>query len=172
MVCPKTLHKSPIWQQKKAYLEKLKTCARARPYPLQALTDEFYQLEHTKPLFKNKNILTLQNLYTYHTFMETFKILKLRCPISIHDLFSVSSRKETTLITSFPSNDFIYRATTIWNIIAPKFKLLDYSHNISLIKSTLKRVLLEIQHLENQLDWTESDFDINRISIDSKSRLQ
>ena len=126
----------------------------------------------TYPLPVSDLYLTYLLMMVHYTFMETFKILKLRCPISIHDLFSVSSRKETTLITSFPSNDFIYRATTIWNIIAPKFKLLDYSHNISLIKSTLKRVLLEIQHLENQLDWTESDFDINRISIDSKSRLQ
>ena len=97
--------------------------------------------------------------------METFKILKLRCPISIYELFSLSSRKEITLITSFPTNDFIYRATTIWNIIAPK---LDYSRYISLIKSTLKRALLETQHSENQLDWTESDFDMNRISINSK----
>ena len=148
--------------------KKFKTCTRARPYPFQALTDEFYQLEHTKPLFKNKNILALQNLYTYHIFMETFKILKLRCPISIYDLFTLSSRKEITLITSFPSNDFIYRATTIWNIIAPKLKLLDYSHNISLIKSTLKRALLKTQHSENQFDWTESDFDLNKISMSSK----
>ena len=157
-----------LFGNKKAYLEKFKTCTRARPYPFQALTDEFYQLEHTKPLFKNKNILALQNLYTYHIFMETFKILKLRCPISIYDLFTLSSRKEITLITSFPSNDFIYRATTIWNIIAPKLKLLDYSHNISLIKSTLKRALLKTQHSENQFDWTESDFDLNKISMSSK----
>ena len=157
-----------LFGNKKAYLEKFKTCSRARPYPFQALTDEFYQLEHTKPLFKNKNILALQNLYTYHIFMETFKILKLRCPISIYDLFTLSSRKEITLITSFPSNDFIYRATTIWNIIAPKLKLLDYSHNISLIKSTLKRALLKTQHSENQFDWTESDFDLNKISMSSK----
>ena len=154
-----------LFGNKKAYLEKFETCARARPYPLQALTGEFYQLEHSKPLFKDRNILALQNLYTYHTFMEIFKILKLRCPISLFDLFNISSRKEITLITPFPSNDFIYRAATIWNTIAPKLKLLDYSHNISLAKSTLKRALIDIQHSENDLDWTQNDFDIKRISI-------
>ena len=66
------------------------------------------------------------------------------------------------------TDKFYDRATSIWNIIAPKLKLLDYSHNISLIKSTLKRALLEIQHSENKLDWTESNFDMNRISISSK----
>ena len=158
-----------LFGNKKAYFEKFETCARARPYPLQTLTDEFYQLEHSKPLFKDKNILALQNLYTYHTFMEVFKILKLRCPISLFDLFNVSSRKEMTLITPFPSNDFVYRATTIWNTIAPKLKLLDYSHNISLAKSTLKKALIDIQHSHNEFDWTQNDFDIKRISMCPKT---
>jgi hypothetical protein len=62
----------------------------------------------------------------------------------------------------------MYRATTIWNKIAPKLKLLHYSHNVSLIKLTLKRALLETQHSENKLDFTESDFDVKIISISSK----
>ena len=156
-----------LFGNKKAYLEKFETCARARPYPLQALTNEFHQLEHSKPLFNERKILALQNLYTYHTFMETFKILKLRCPTSLFDLFHVSSRKETTLISPFPSNDFICRATTIWNTIAPKLKLLDYSHNISLAKSSLKRALMGIQHAENDLHWTLNDFDMKRILINT-----
>jgi hypothetical protein len=97
--------------------------------------------------------------------MEVFKILKLRCPISLFDSFNVSSRKEKTLITPFPSNDFFYRATTIWNTIAPKLKLLDYSHNISLAKSTLKKALIDIQHSNIEFDWTQNDFDIKRISM-------
>ena len=154
-----------LFGDKKAYLDKFETCSRARPYPLQVLGQEFFALEHSKPLFKNHNILALENLYTYHTFMEVFKILKLRCPISLYDHFNISSRKETTLITPLPSNDFISRATKIWNSIVPKLKLLDYSYNISLAKSKLKRALLATQHLDNELVWTENDFDINKIMI-------
>ena len=91
-----------MFGDKKAYLEKFETCARTRPHPLQVLGNEFYELEHSKPLLKEKNILALRNLYTYHTFMEVFKILKLRCPTSILGLFKISSRKEVTLITPFP----------------------------------------------------------------------
>ena len=130
-------------------------------------TQDFYELEHSKPLFKDRNILSIQNLYTYHTFIEIFKILKLRYPISLFDLCNISSRKETILITPFPSNDFIYRATTIWNTVAPKLKLQDYTHNISLAKSTLKKALLHIQHSENKLDWTENDYDLSKICLKS-----
>ena len=158
-----------LFGNKKAYLEKFQTCARARPYPFQVLTGKFYELEHSKPLFKDKKILALKNLYTYHTFMEVFKILKLRCPISLFDLFNLSSRKEITLITPFPSNDFIYRATIIWNTIAPKLKLLDYSHSISLAKSNLKRALLDIQHSQKETSWTDGDFDMTRVSISNKN---
>ena len=156
-----------LFGNKKSYLEKFETCARARPFPLQKLTQDFYELEHSKPLFKDRNILSIQNLYTYHTFMEIFKILKLRYPISLFDLFNISSRKEMILITPFPSNDFIYRATTIWNTVAPKLKLQDYTHNISLAKSTLKKALLHIQHSENKLDWTENDYDLSKICLKS-----
>ena len=119
---------------------------------------------------KKHGILALNNLYTYHTFMEVFKTLKLRCPISLYECFKVSSRKETTLITSFPSHDFISRGTVIWNTIAPKLKLLDYSHNISLAKSSLKRALLHLQHSGDNLTWTKNDSDITRLQNISSKR--
>ena len=105
----------------------------------------------------------MKNLYTYHTFMEVFKVLKLRQPISLFEQFDLSLRKETTLITSNPSDTFVSRSASLWNSIAPKFKLLDYSHNISLAKSNLKRALLEIQHKDNEITWTPNDFDITKI---------
>ena len=54
----------PIWKaqkhcirimfgDKEAYLEKFRTCARARPFGLQALDKSFFEKEHSKPLFKN-----------------------------------------------------------------------------------------------------------------------
>ena len=101
--------------------------------------------------------------------MEVFKILKFRLPTSLFELFHISSRKEMTLITPFPSSDFIYRASIIWNTISSKLKLQDYSHNVSLAKSTLKRALIAIQHSDNELDWTENDFDMKRVSTCSKN---
>ena len=83
--------------------------------------------------------------------------------MSLYEHFTISSRKETTLITSFPSHDFISRGTAIWNTIAPKLKLLDYSHNISLAKSKLKKALLNLQHSDDTEIWTKNDFEISRI---------
>ena len=152
-----------LFGDKQAYLDKFKTCARVRPFFQQTLNDEFFQREHSKPLFKEHSILAMKNLYTYHTFMEVFKVLKLRQPISLFEQFDLSLRKETTLITSNPSDTFVSRSASLWNSIAPKFKLLDYSHNISLAKSNLKRALLEIQHKDNEITWTPNDFDITKI---------
>jgi len=154
-----------LFGDKQAYLDKFKTCAKTRPFPHQTLDSDFFQLEHTKPLFEKYKILAMENLYTYHTFMEVFKILKLRCPMSLHDHFDKSSRKETTLIASFgTTNDFISRSTSIWNSIAPKFKLQDYSYKIGLAKSNLKKALLRIQHAEDQINWTPNDFDSRKIT--------
>ena len=125
----------------KTYKVPLTQCLNSK----QKLTDEFFQKEHTKPLFTKHSILALRNLYTYHTFMEVFKILKLRTPPSLLDYFTRSLRKETTLITAFPTHDFISRSTKIWNTFAPKLKLIDYAHKISAAKSSLKSMLLKNQ---------------------------
>ena len=74
-------HLTPIWMSQKhciiilfgdkeSYLNKFKTCTRARPVELQALSSSFYEREHAKPIFKLNNILCMYNLHTYHSFME------------------------------------------------------------------------------------------------------
>ena len=50
------------------------------------------QLEHTKPIFNDMNLLSLHHLYIYHTFIDTLKLLKYRIPISIFELFKSSPR--------------------------------------------------------------------------------
>ena len=152
-----------MFGDKEAYLEKFRTCVRTRPFPHQEFTKSFYELEHTKPLYKKQGILTVNNLYHYHTFMETYKILKLRSPISMYSKFTISDRKETTLITPFPTNEFVYRSTHIWNIVAPRLKVMDYSPKISLIKSSMKKALIKIQHAKNPIFWTSEDYNINKI---------
>ena len=153
-----------LFGDKHAYLEKFRTCARARPYTHQVLANEFFQKEHTKPLFIKHGIMALQNLYIYHTFMEVLKILKLGVPLSLSEHFTKSLRKETTLITSFPTNDFISRSTKIWNTVAPKLKILDYSHKISSAKSSLKKSLIKIQSAGDMVHWTQNNFDMQKIT--------
>ena len=157
-----------LFGNKEAYLDKFRTCVKARPYLNQSLHNGLFQLEHTKPLFMKQKILALENLYTYHTFMETFKILKLRTPISLYNLYNKSARKELTLIVSpCQTNDFITRSTTLWNTIAPKLKLTDYSYKISLAKSNIKKVLYSIQNAGDALTWTENNFNTQKIKVHS-----
>ncbi len=152
-----------LFGDKMAYLDKRSTCARIRSYGLQKLGQEFYRLECTKPLFKEHKILSVHNLYSYHCFMETFKILKLRQPISLYEYYNISDRKPTLLINSFPSQSFFDRSNSVWNKVAPSFKLEDFSVKISYIKNQLKGALLHNQHRENPKDWTEDDYNLSKI---------
>ena len=121
--------------------------------------------EHTKPLFKHHNVLALQNLYTYHTLMEVSKILKLRSPISLHDQFNISTRKETTIITRAPADNFVSRSAKIWNIITPKLKINDFSTKIGTIKLKLKDALLKLQNSNDPVTWTNYDHDIEKLEL-------
>jgi len=155
---------------KVAYLEKKNTCARVRPFEQQILGSDFYKLESTKPLFMNNQILSIHNLYSYHCFTETLKILKLRQPIALFDKYNPSDRKPTLLLSSSSSSDYISRSTSIWNDIAPTFKLADFSVKIGPLKKQLKKALLLMQHRENPKDWTVEDYNIKKI-LGDKSNL-
>ena len=87
------------------FSEKLKTCARSRPFHKQVLDSLFYDKEHTKPLFNSYHILTVNNLYVYHCFIELFKILKFRQPYSLFELFKLLFPQ--TRSTRF-NNTYIY----------------------------------------------------------------
>ena len=106
-----------VFGNKEQFLDKFRTCAKARPYPDQKLGHEFFNKEHTKPLFIANHILTLQNLNFYHTCSEIFKIFKYRNPISIFEKFKFSARgsKNLFITTPNPSNLYIYHASVAWN---------------------------------------------------------
>ena len=152
-----------LFGDREAFLDKYNTCARARPIGLQTLGNDFYMPEHTKPLFKENKILSIHNLYTYHCFMETYKILKFRQPRSLFDNYNISERKPTLLISRFPSQNFTDRSTRLWNSIAPKLGFEDYSPKVSLIKSSLKKALQISQHRETPLEWTTEDYNISKL---------
>ena len=97
-------------------------CARARTYD-QHMANKNFQLEHTKPLFNEKSLLTLHHLYIYHTFIDTLKTFKYRVPISIFSLFEEISRNHQ-LKLSVPNvkldvakHNFVFQASCIWNEI-------------------------------------------------------
>ena len=153
-----------------AYKDKFKTCARARSLPKanQILGPEFYKKEHTKPLFKKHGILAIQNLYSYHCFMEVFKILKFRTPISLHSLYTISKRKEINLIPPLPNQQFLYKSSCIWNTMKNKLDISDFSCNVSSVKTYLKRLIHHNQHRHNEIDWTPShDFDLLKVTNQS-----
>ena len=96
------------------------TCARSRTYQ-EHMSQKNYILEHTKPLFNKHNILSIFNLFTYHTFLDIFKILKTQLPISLHSLFKKSQR-DTNFILHLPEVDldiskrnFVFSASSVWN---------------------------------------------------------
>ena len=155
-----------LFGDKEAYLDKFRTAVRARPISNQLLGEDFYKREHTKPLFNKYNILTLRNLYTYYTYMELFKILKLRDPITIFEEFVTSQRKPTLLINKAPADNFVSRSTKIWNIITPKLKLKDFSHKINTTRNRLKNALLKLQSSNDPVMWITDDFDIDKISVE------
>ena len=154
-----------LFGDKEAFLDKFKTCARTRSFGQQKLTAEFYTREHTKPIFNKNSILSVYNLYTYHCYMETLKILKFHKPISLFEKYSLSSRKPTMLISPLPSRDFIYRSTVIWNIVSPKLKLIDYSIKIGPVKKLVKNALLSMQHQFHSDFWIVTDHDVQKISF-------
>ena len=56
---------------------------------------------HTKPIFRNLNILTIFNLYTYITATETAKILLTKSPVNIYNNFQNSVRSLRLIIPKF-----------------------------------------------------------------------
>ena len=46
-----------------------------------------YSKEHTKPLFKKHDILSIFNLYPYYCLIELYKALKFRTPYCVFELF-------------------------------------------------------------------------------------
>ena len=101
------------------------TCARVRTYQ-ENTSEKDYSLEHTKPLFNHHDILTIHHLYTYHAFLELYKILKHTTPISLSSILnneSSNKKKPSNFLRLLVPNvrlelfrqNFIFKSVTIWN---------------------------------------------------------
>ncbi len=156
-----------LFGDREAYLDKFKTSARARPKEEQVLDGTFFVKEHTKPLFKKQGILTVENLYTYHCYLETFKVMKFRAPMALFADYEVSERKPTLIINQVDHPDnFNTRSTKLWNTITPKLKLCgEFIMSVGCLRGKLKDALLENQHRHTPIDWTVKDFDCSELSF-------
>ena len=144
-----------LFGDKEKYLDKFKTCCRVRIKEEQILGQEYYQKEHTKPIFQLHKLMTVFNLYVYHCSMETFKILKNRMPISMYTLFSISSRKETYLITPIPTPQFLYNSSFIWNTVRKLLIGNNFSGSEISFKVSLKKFIFENQHFGDITEWNQ-----------------
>ena len=144
-----------LFGDKEAYLNKFKTCARAREFEKQILGSDFYRRENTKPLFNKNSIMNIRNLYIYHCANEIFKILKFRTPICLFENFSLSDRngRETRLLTPTPSKNFFYEGSIIWNVVRELLKIYDFSLKLGPIKHDMKVKILEIQLQGDPSEW-------------------
>ena len=141
-----------------AFLDKFKTFARTREFGSQILGKEFYEEEHTKPLFTHNDLYTVHNLYRYHCILETYKIVKLRQPIAMYNLFNRSRRKDDLLITPTPTNNFTYMSASSWNKYRQFSGTPDFTTPIGSLKTSLKRSLLDSQKRYDPDIWCDVNF--------------
>ena len=61
-----------LFGDREKFLDKFRTCIRARPYPEQNLPTEFLAKNIVNHFLLKNKILNLKNLYLYHCANETF----------------------------------------------------------------------------------------------------
>ena len=155
-----------LFGDEKAYFLKFFTCARTRPIENQRLGASFYKRESTKPLFNNYKFLAFQNLFHYMSSMEIFKIILKSKPDGLNNQITMSTRNNLIILPKTKkSNTFLVSASKIWNTIIPQIGLKNvHINSITPIsfKKKLKKKLLEIQNLNDPLDWDNQNFDLKK----------
>ena len=154
-----------MFGDKEAYLNKMCTAARTRSIIKQQLGNEFYEKEHTKPLFKSNNLLTVHNLYKYTCLCEMFKIMKLENPHSLFSLFHRSPRRPEYFITPSPSSSFIYQSSHMWNSCRKPANGITFTSSTNLVKNKLKKSLLELQSRYEIEEWSELNYVSSELSF-------
>ena len=115
--CVRLLFGKTLNQDHKEFYD---TCARVKTYD-QHMASKNYCLEHTKPLFNENKIMSLENLYIYHIFMETLKILKFGVPQSMSELFKFCPKSDRLRLQvplqklDVSHQNFLFMSSKIWN---------------------------------------------------------
>ena len=157
-----------------AYRDKLSTCARTRPYGLQKLDINFHQKEHTKPLFNDLKILSVQNLFKYYCVSEIFKIIKFRCPYPLYESICISNRDTSlTIILPEKTNTFLFAASQIWNSIHKRLVKSEcgLETSVNSVKQRTKSIILDCQAAEQRDHWTDKNFQIFLINCPQNTSL-
>lgn len=140
-----------------AYKNKYKTCARTRPFDSQILGAEFYCKEHTKPIFHKLGILTFYNLYNYQLCIDTLKTIQSRTPNCLYMLYSISSRKNSTLLlhTNIVKGTYLSNRVNTWNNCIKLIAKSEIIHDIKIskFKKDAKAALLKIQNSFDDTEW-------------------
>ena len=106
----------------------------------------------------------MQNVYQYHTLLETFKLMKTHTPISIFSCFTKSQRKETLLISPTHSHNFLYKASSLWNsyrAIPGQVQEHDFSAGIGYTKNKIKELLFMRQKIGDREEWADENFNLH-----------
>ena len=79
-----------------------------------------YSKEHTKPLFKKHDILSIFNLYPYFCLIELYKALKFRIPYELFQRIPNPSGRNLTLMIPAHTircqkQTFVHQTTLFWN---------------------------------------------------------
>ena len=154
------------------HAEYYKTCARARPYNSKQKLLKNFVLEHTKPLFKEYNLLTVQNLHKLYTINEIFKIQKYRYPISLCNFLHSQSntprqgRKNQLILPNYRLNisrsQFLFCGIDIWNNLVAGLDLLtDFSISTCYVKKKFKEILTKKQNLGSIIHWEKHNLRYN-----------
>ena len=80
-----------LFGDREEFLNKFCTAARTRPFGEQYLSNSFYELEHSKPLFNENNIMNFKNQYIYMTLNEL--LLNISNPVLNNEIKLSNHRK-------------------------------------------------------------------------------
>ena len=132
-------------------------------------------------MFDSENFCLILNLYTLHTLVETFKILKYQAPVSLHKLLNINKVSFHHQITlpkvklEISRKNFIFKSSFIWNLLIPKILLVpeldpilkyiipgsctnsDVTCTIGFVKRKAKTHLLQVQNSGDRLEWMSDD---------------
>ena len=130
---------------------------------MQRLDQRYYKKEHTKPIFNRLKIMTIHNLFKYHSINEFYKIIKYRVPYTLFECINTSNRDTSNnVILSVKSNTFLHLAAKFWNsvhkrIITPGKGL---ETSLGLVKSRMRDIILQFQSNDIPDTWTPSNFQL------------
>ena len=115
--------------------------------------------QHTKPIFKSLNILTIHNLYLYMTACTAKKVLCSGMPRIIFNLYEPSLRSSRLELPKFKKekiklNSFIFNSSKILNYLTAN-KVSYKNLSLDTFKINLKRLLMTRQNisLRNDPNW-------------------